>query len=350
MHTIVLLLQLLVLPEQTYDQLWSHGREELSQARYLAADATFRAALRAAEQTRADPTSQAVLLSDLAEVRRRLGDYDEAEELYKRSIALLRTQPQSVRQFALVLGNQGTMYREMAQPLRSVASYEQAFAIARKARLQKDPLFGAILNGIAAAHIAMKGDLKLATRYLRESLRIREETLGPDHLDVGETLNNLGTVLFAAKDYANSERAMLRAADITRKQLGAAHPDLAVTLSNLGTLYYDRQDYAAAEDCLREALRIREQSLPVNHPSIASSLLNLAQIAATLKRTEEAQVLLQRAVAIRAEREVTAEGVLMLERYAAVLRSNGHGSDADAIEARARFMRAELKYVVKALK
>ena len=127
---------------------------------------------------------------------------------------------------------------------------------------------------------------------------------------------------------------MLRAADITRKQLGAAHPDLAVTLSNLGTLYYDRQDYAAAEDCLREALRIREQSLPVNHPSIASSLLNLAQIAATLKRTEEAQVLLQRAVAIRAEREVTAEGVLMLERYAAVLRSNGHGSDADAIEAR----------------
>jgi tetratricopeptide (TPR) repeat protein len=291
-----------------------------------------------------------VLLSDLAEVRCRLGDYDEADALYKRSIALLKTQPQSARQLALVLGNQGTMYREMGQPLRSAASYEQSFVVARKAHLEKDPLFGAVLNGLAAAHIAAKGNMKLATRYLRESLQIREAALGRDHLDVGETLNNLGTVLFAAKDYVNAEAALVRAADITKRQLGAAHPDLAVTLTNLGTLYYDRQDYTASEACLREALQIREHAFPSNHPSIASSLLNLAQLAMTLRRTEQAQALLQRAVDIRSEREINAESVLTLERYAAALRSNGHGSDAVAIEARAKFMRAELKYVVKALK
>ena len=66
----------------------------------------------------------------------------------------------------------------------------------------------------------------------------------------------------------------------------------------------------------------------------------------------EAQALLQRAVAIRNHRphDIDTESVLTLEQYAAALRLNGHGSDAAAVETRARRMRAELKYVVKALR
>jgi hypothetical protein len=71
-----------------------------------------------------------------------------------------------------------------------------------------------------------------------------------------------------------------------------------------------------------------------------------------VNETVEAQLLLREATNIRDRnpRDIDAAGVATFEQYAVVLRKNGHGSDADVAEARARSMRAELKYVVRALK
>ena len=101
---------------------------------------------------------------------------------------------------------------------------------------------------------------------------------------------------------------------------------------------------------LRSALRIRRHSFAPTHFVIASSMLNLAQLLMQTNRNMEAQQLLQQAVAIRAREPhyVDAESVAAMEQYAVVLRRNGHASDADAAEARARLMRAEINYVVKA--
>jgi hypothetical protein len=66
-------------------------------------------------------------------------------------------------------------------------------------------------------------------------------------------------------------------------------------------------------------------------------------------RFAEAEPLLQQAVEIRSENSKASsiEGVLALERYAAVLRVNGRTSDADVVAARAKYLEAELKFVVK---
>jgi tetratricopeptide (TPR) repeat protein len=349
MHIFLLLLQVSIATPNSLDQLWIQGREQLNMGKYADADRTLRAALHGAESPGGNRTALGVILNDLAEVCRRLGNYSEAESLYSRAIAILRSEA-AFRELAMVLGNQGTMYREIGQPLRSAASFEESLLVAKKAHLEKEPLVGAILNGLAAAGISAKGNLKKAQQLLEQSLRIRERTLGPDHLDVSETLNNLGTVLYQRKEYTKAEAALQRALFITRKHLGSDHPDVAVTLSNLGILYYDRHEYEAAENALREALEIREKRLPPDHPSIALSLLHLARVMMNLSRSTEAQELLQRAVAIRNQRPsaVDPETLLTLEQYARALRLNGYGSDAAAIEARARWMRAELKYVVKA--
>ncbi len=352
MRIFLLLLQVSLSTPSVLDQLWLQGRHQLSQGQYVEASQTLRAAVHEAESSGANPTSLGVVLNDLAETCRRLGNYSEAETLYDRAIEILKGQPEVSAELVLVLGNQGTMYRETGQGLRSAAAFERSLAIAKKAHLDREPIIGAILNGLAAAMISSQGDLKKAERLLEQSLRIRETALGPEHLDVSETLNNLGTVLYQRKDYTRAETALERALAITEKHLGSDHPDVAVTLSNLGILHIDRQEYDAAEKAFRRALEIREARLPADHPAIATSLLNLARVLMNENRSEEAQSMLQRAVAIRNQRprDADPEAVLMLEQYAAALRLNGYGSDAAAVEIRAKRMRAELKYVVRALK
>ena len=202
---------------------------------------------------------------------------------------------------------------------------------------------------MAAVSSALHGDLKAAQRLLERSLRIREGALGPEHLDISETLNNLGVIWFQRKKFAQAETAFARALRIIEAQLGSDHPDVAISLSNLGLVYVERKRYQAAEKVFMRALDIRRRRLPRDHPAVADSLFNLAGVLMKQNRSVEAEPLLQQAVEIRSQnpKASSIEGLLALERYAAVLRVNGHASDADVVAARAKYMEAELKFVVK---
>lgn len=58
--------------------------------------------------------------------------------------------------------------------------------------------------------------------------------------------------------------------------LGPNHLDLAQSLNNLAALYNDRKMYAKAEPLYERALKIRQQHLNSEHPSIASVITHLA--------------------------------------------------------------------------
>src|SRR5438045_4079961 len=111
MHFLLLLVQVSIATPTSIDQLWAQGREQLRLARYADADRTLRTAVHEAESSGGNATSLGVMLNDLAEACRRMGNYGEAESLYARAIERLRTQPADSRDLVLVLGNQGTMYR-----------------------------------------------------------------------------------------------------------------------------------------------------------------------------------------------------------------------------------------------
>jgi len=67
--------------------------------------------------------------------------------------------------------------------------------------------------------------------------------LGENHLDVAETMLNLGIVLREMGRYDDAEPVYLEAVAVDRKALGEAHPQVVLGLKNLVNLFIDKAAY-----------------------------------------------------------------------------------------------------------
>jgi tetratricopeptide (TPR) repeat protein len=338
---IALILQIAVL-------VVNQGVDEISPQRFVREAEGFIAAAQQLERDGGSHTALAVLLADGAEKYRQAGFYDKAETFYRRALALLRPEPTSQHEVVAVLNNLGTLYREIGSYERSLACYKEAQAFIGKGVSAEDALNGTILNGLASIAV-IKGDVSGARKYLQRSLHIREAALGPEHLEVAETLNNIGVLEWNAHHYTVAESMLWRVLAISEKQLGPAHPDVAAALTNLGVFYKTQRNYPEAEKLLRRALDINMKMLPPSHPNVARGHLRLAEVLMDEHRSSEAETLFKRALDLNTERphRVETEDAIMLEEYGNALRSNGKPTDADVAEGRARSIRSELKYLFK---
>jgi tetratricopeptide (TPR) repeat protein len=275
------------------------------------------------------------VLNDEAEAQRHAGFYDKAEPLYLRALTLLQ-ESSSKRALATVLNNLGDFYCDTGNYQRSQSYYKQVQKLIGKAVPANDRLNAALLNGMATVAL-IQGDVSGALKKLERSLRIREAALGPEHLEVSETLNNLGVAQWRAHQNAKAESTLQRALAIVERQLGPDHPDVAVTLTNLGVLYKTEKRYSEAEELFRRALDINIKAFHAGHRDVEDGLFYLAEVLMDEGRFTEAEPLFKQAVDMRAKRphQVETEDAVMLEQYGNALRSNGNSTDADAAAARA---------------
>jgi tetratricopeptide (TPR) repeat protein len=138
-----------------------------------------------------------------------------------------------------------------------------------------------------------------AAPLLQQALTVVERSLGSDHSDLGDILDNLACLYWAQGRYEEAEPLLRRALTINEQALPPDHPDTAITLDNLAHLYLVQGRYEEAEPLYRRALTIYEQALPPDHPYIAKTLENYASLLREINRPREAQPLDQRAKAIR---------------------------------------------------
>jgi len=85
----------------------------------------------------------------------------------------------------------------------------------------------------AAEQAAMSGDFAAAARCLGDAARTQEAALGPDHLDLANTLNNLAVALERSGQLDDAEREYRRAYAIAARTLPADHPQVAISAQNL---------------------------------------------------------------------------------------------------------------------
>ena len=123
-----------------------------------------------------------------------------------------------------------------------------------------------------------QGDNVKAIECFLEAKNIQEKTLGKEHPDYAELLNDLGYLYKSMGDYTNTEGYYLEAKAIWERALGKEHPDYALSLNNLGALYDTLGDYARAEGYYLEAKAIWEKALGKGHPNYAASLNNLGML------------------------------------------------------------------------
>jgi tetratricopeptide (TPR) repeat protein len=83
--------------------------------------------------------------------------------------------------------------------------------------------------------------------------------------------------------------------------LGPEHLAVTTSLNNLALLYHNQGKYAQAEPLYQRALAIREKALGPGHPDVADTLENYAGLLRKIGRHAEADKMEARAQAIRAK-------------------------------------------------
>jgi tetratricopeptide (TPR) repeat protein len=151
-------------------------------------------------------------------------------------------------------------------------------------------------------YLTVRGHYSEAEPFLQQAFSLREQQLGPEHLDTATSLYHLALLYEKQGKYTEAETLYQRALSIREQQLGSEHPDTATSLDDLALLYQEQGKYREAETLYQRALSIREQQLGSEHPDTAMSLNGLASIYEKWGRYAQAEPLVLRSLSIREQR------------------------------------------------
>jgi serine/threonine-protein kinase len=285
------------------------------------------------------PSTQATLMGVVGDVYRTLGNFDRADSLLHRSLAMHRAaenreemvdvysslgllrarqseylQADSLFRRALDLARerQGPLHLDVAAQLKHLATVQMrlgAFAqadslgqralhVLRETVGSDDPRYARTLTTLGLIYREQgRGDE--AERVLREALAIQQSTIGELHPATVTTLNNLGLVLGVKGELEEAERWLRTSLRNRRALYGDTHPSLPVALQNLADVLHRRGEYDEAYPLYREAIAIGKQTVGRNSIDVASALNNLGLMLKRQEKLDEAESYYREAADIR---------------------------------------------------
>lgn len=301
----------------------------------VAARELLRRGMARAEELSGQPAVQARMFDAVGQVYERLGQYDRAQELFERAVALRLgerdelTQPDvaiSLNNLAWVLRRKGEYARAEALHLQALdiqerllgpehpdvaetlmdlgflypyvarledseAAYRRALAIRRATLGDDDPRVAESLVALASVRRRL-GHWDDTERFFREALELQRRIYGSEHELVAGTMIHLGDVLRARDGrYAEAEAIYREALAIQSRKLGDAHPKLVHGLNSLASVLSAQGDHVAAEALFRRSLAIHRDVFGPSYPGVAGSLSDLADEVASQGRYAEAEAL-----------------------------------------------------------
>jgi tetratricopeptide (TPR) repeat protein len=151
-------------------------------------------------------------------------------------------------------------------------------AASHAAEISVEPITAASLFGLVGRHLLHRGQLTEARPVLERSLTILEETLGPEHLDVAASANNLAVVVRELGDLDSARNLIERAVAIEVKAFGPDSPEIVPGLVNLAATIRDQGDLPEARRLLERALKIQETFLSLTDPALTKTLSYLGNV------------------------------------------------------------------------
>ena len=156
--------------------------------------------------------------------------------------------------------------------------------------------YGAMRNECGAFYKG-QGRFDASEACFRQTLALFEKHLGEDHASYATALNNLAGTLRLAGKTDEAERLFRRCLTLYENSLGTGHILYAAGLNNLSLVHLDRgelEQAAALQDQAAQILR----SLPECRDELAVSLINLGALYQRMGRLEDAEPLLDEAIAM----------------------------------------------------
>ncbi|MBI1925761.1 tetratricopeptide repeat protein [Candidatus Poribacteria bacterium] len=225
-----------------------------------------------------DCRAEARLLNYLGSLYWTLGQWAEAEKIYRQSL-VIRQELGDRRSEGDSLNNLGGVYLSQGQWSKAETHYQQSLAIYRE--LDDRVGVGNILNNLGNVYYSQERWTEAEACY-QQSLAIRRE-LG-DSAGEGQTLNNLGVVYQNQRRWVEAEKYYQQSLAIKR-ELGDRFGE-GNTRNNLGEVYKNQGRWAEAEETYEQSLAIRREV--GDRAGEGETLKNFAEMRATQGNIAEA--------------------------------------------------------------
>ncbi|GAB5536787.1 MAG: hypothetical protein Rubg2KO_30360 [Rubricoccaceae bacterium] len=247
------------------------------------------------------PEVESEVLALLARLYLSLGRYDRAEPLAERSLALRQALP-DVSPSVLADGHSivGIVRWKQGDYDGAEEQFQHALAGLRSAPGSGPPLeLAAVLDQLASVYNdrGRGSDYDDALQLDVESLELRRQELGDDHLTVAAAHNGLAVAYYNLDRTEEGIDHAQRALEIRRDQLGD-HPLVANTLNNLAVFVEEVGDMDEAVGYYRDALRIWIGAHGARHPDASPIYSNLSDTLGKLGRLQEAAAMRDSALVI----------------------------------------------------
>jgi len=199
------------------------------------------------------------------------GDYEQAMLRYERALLLKRFELNATELAqAEGTGQQQQSSPAGAAPGQGETAEQRANIMASVATSINNMTYLKQRAGLATAEETMASYLK--------SLQMKRDILGPDHLSVGKTLNNIGSVFYLKKEYEPALSAYKDARRIMEENLGSGHLDVGTVISNIGDVYNATDQKNEALVHYRLALDVRWVKLGPQDPKVIRLMKQVASL------------------------------------------------------------------------
>jgi tetratricopeptide (TPR) repeat protein len=211
------------------------------------------------------------LRAQLATYLHKTGAYQEAEFLYKETLAMSeRVLGKNDLNTARSLNNLAELYREQSRYQEAEPLMQEALTIRERILGKEHPETALSLNSLAGLYHAL-GEYNKAEQLSWEALKVTVQALGEECAETANILNSLGFLCGVQKKYKETESLFKRSLGIWEQIRGREHTDTARTILNMAKLYCEQRRYSDAEPLMQEALRIWSKVLGATHPESKST-------------------------------------------------------------------------------
>jgi CHAT domain-containing protein len=202
------------------------------------------------------------------------------------------------------LQNLGELYRRLGSHKLAVTRLERCLRIKKKLHLEKEPTYAATLNTLGVVYMAQR-DFAKAERHFEASQKIYETHRGKHALDLARVLMSLGVLrrdMGRPKDAEHLLRQSLGIFEASSKQ-PEKDPQVARVLQNLAAVYQSKgmKQYAKAEELYLRCLAIWKACPVKDTEAEAQAMNNLASLYMDMKprRLDRAEDFYTRSLRLR---------------------------------------------------
>jgi CHAT domain-containing protein/tetratricopeptide (TPR) repeat protein len=234
-----------------------------------------------------------VPLNLLAAFRRRQGRHEEAEELYRRALAIPGVDPQDILPpLAAALRAQGR-HGEAEELFKRVLAARESEIGPRDFLVSS---YSAALHDLVKLYQGLGRAAEVEQLYERSAALLEEKVLKPANQKKGELLHSVAFLYHEHGRYADAARVAERW--LAQVEVEGNEEAILKALEALGAQYLQQERLADAEPIVMRAVSLAEKLHGPAHVKTAMAVQDLARVYRRQMRYREAEALFLRAVGI----------------------------------------------------